>query len=204
MITEPFATLSANAALLLIDDVDTDQIIPARFLTTTTRAGLGAHLFADWRFDSKGERRRDFALNQSDAGGAQILVAGRNFGCGSSREHAPWALLDYGFRVVVAPSFGDIFRANALKNGVLPIAISEANHRELVAELRRDPRVIVSVDLESQTLEGPGGLRCTFPIDPFAKRCLLDGVDELGFLLAAHAEIAVYELANPAPVRTIT
>ena len=204
MIMEPFATLSAKAALLLVDDIDTDQIIPARFLTTTARAGLGAHLFADWRFDGKGAPRRDFVLNDPEAAGARVLVAGRNFGCGSSREHAPWALLDYGFRVVVAPSFGDIFRANALKNGVLPIAISETDHCELIAELRRDPRAMLSVDLESQTLQSPGGLRYTFAIDPFAKRCLLDGVDELGFLLAAHAEIAVYELTNPAHVRTIT
>src|SRR5436309_2073092 len=202
MITEPFIRLSSRAALLLLDDVDTDQIIPARFLTTTARVGLGAHLFADWRFDGKGEPRRDFALNDSTATNARILVTGRNFGCGSSREHAPWALLDYGFRAVVAPSFGDIFRANALKNGLLPIAVSETNHRDLVAGLRRSPRALLNVDLESQTLECPDGLRCAFPIDPFAKRCLLDGVDELGFLLAAHADIAAYELANPAPVRT--
>ena len=204
MITEPFSRLSAKAALLLVDDVDTDQIIPARFLTTTARAGLGAHLFADWRFDGKGALRGDFALNQREAAGAQILVAGRNFGCGSSREHAPWALLDYGFRIVVAPSFGDIFRGNALKNGLLPIAISESDHRDLVAGLRRSPGALLRVDLESQTLESPGGLRCGFPIDPFAKRCLLDGVDQLGFLLAAQDEIEKYELANPAPVRTTT
>jgi 3-isopropylmalate/(R)-2-methylmalate dehydratase small subunit len=202
MITEPFETLSSKAALLLVDDVDTDQIIPARFLTTTARVGLGAHLFADWRFDGKGVPRPDFALNQAEAAGARILVAGRNFGCGSSREHAPWALLDYGFRAVVAPSFADIFRGNALKNGLLPISVSEADHRELVAEVQRDPHASLNVDLAQQALAHPGGLRCTFPIDPFAKRCLLDGLDELGFLLAARDDIAKYERSHPAAVRT--
>jgi 3-isopropylmalate/(R)-2-methylmalate dehydratase small subunit len=201
---EPFGTLSARGALLLLDDVDTDQIIPARFLTTTARVGLGAHLFADWRFDASGTPRGDFALNQPDAAGAHILVAGRNFGCGSSREHAPWALADYGFRAVVAPSFADIFRGNALKNGLLPIAVSESDHHAVVAALQRDPRVPLTVDLARQTLEHPSGLRCAFPIDPFAKRCLLDGVDQLGFLLAARDEITKYEHANPATVQTTT
>jgi 3-isopropylmalate/(R)-2-methylmalate dehydratase small subunit len=199
---EPFVTLSARGALLLLDDVDTDQIIPARFLTTTARVGLGRHLFADWRFDGNGTPRGDFALNQPEAAGAHILVAGRNFGCGSSREHAPWALLDYGFRAVVAPSFADIFRGNALKNGLLPISVSESDHRDLVASLQRDPRMSLTVDLVRQTLEHSSGLRCTFPIDPFAKRCLLDGVDQLGFLLAARDEIASYERGHSATVRT--
>src|SRR5688572_23341018 len=150
VIMQPITTLSARAALLLLDDIDTDQIIPARFLTTTARSGLGAHLFADWRLDAAGEGgapRADFALNRPEARGAGILVAGRNFGCGSSREHAPWALRDYGFRAIIAKSFADIFRANALKNGLLPVVIAEAQHARLVEQLRRAPERTVAVDL---------------------------------------------------------
>jgi 3-isopropylmalate/(R)-2-methylmalate dehydratase small subunit len=199
---QPFLTLASRAVLLDVDDVDTDQIIPARFLTTTSRQGLGAHVFADWRFDATGAPRSGFALNRPGATAAQILVSGRNFGCGSSREHAPWALLDYGFRAVVATSFGDIFRGNALKVGLLPIAISDADHRTLIADLRRDEGIRLLVDVERQTLEMPDGSAWTFPMDPFAKRCLIDGVDELGFLLAAEDEIAAYERAHVAPVTT--
>jgi 3-isopropylmalate/(R)-2-methylmalate dehydratase small subunit len=199
---KPITTLSARAALLLLDDVDTDQIIPARFLTTTARTGLGAHLFADWRLDAAGKPKTDFALNRPETVGAQLLVAGRNFGCGSSREHAPWALLDYGFRAVIATSFADIFRNNALKNGLLPIAIADADHRALTAQLRREPARPVGIDLAHQTLKLPDGSRSTFQIDPFAKRCLLDGVDQLGFLLAADAEIAAYERSHQSAVRT--
>ena len=206
---EHFTTLAARAALLLVDDVDTDQIIPARFLTTTARTGLGAHLFADWRFEAAGKPRPEFVLNRPESAGARILIAGRNFGCGSSREHAPWALLDYGFKAVIATSFADIFRGNALKNGLLPVAIAEDCHRALVAQLqiprRSAPRNDdIVVDLESQTVTLPDRARCTFPIDPFARHCLLDGVDELGFLVAAEAEIAAYERSHPALVRTTT
>ena len=204
MIVEPFTILSARAALLLLDDVDTDQIIPARFLTTTTRTGLGAALFADWRFDAAGNARAEFALNRPESAGARILVAGRNFGCGSSREHAPWALLDYGFRVVIATSFADIFRGNALKNGLLPVALSETDHRALVMQLQRNPNRPLVVDLARQTVKLPDGSSGAFAIDPFAKRCLLEGVDQLGFLLAADAEIAAYERSHAALVRTIT
>lgn len=199
---EPFTTLSARAALLLLDDVDTDQIIPARFLTTTARTGLGAHLFADWRFDAAGTLRPQFVLNRPESAGARVLVAGRNFGCGSSREHAPWALLDHGFKAVIATSFADIFRGNALKNGLLPVAIPDAEHRVLVAQIERDPAAIVGIDLATQRVTLPGGERSAFPIDPFAKHCLLHGVDQLGFLLAADAEIAAYEGANSPRVRT--
>ena len=199
---ESITRISARAALLLLDDVDTDQIIPARFLTTTARTGLGAHLFTDWRIDAAGKPRTEFVLNRPESSGARILVAGRNFGCGSSREHAPWALHDYGFRAVVATSFADIFRGNALKNGLLPVAIAEADHRALTFQLQRDPSRAVVIDLEHQTLKLPDGSSTTFPIDPFAKRCLLDGVDQLGFLLAAEAEIAAYERSHPASVRT--
>ena len=201
---EPVTTLTSRAALLLLDDVDTDQIIPARFLTTTARTGLGAALFADWRFDAAGTPRPEFALNQPESAAARILVAGRNFGCGSSREHAPWALVDYGFKAVIATSFADIFRGNALKNGLLPIEISEADHGTLVAQLRRDKERPLVIDLASQTVKLPDGGSSTFPIDPFAKRCLLDGVDQLGFLLSGEAEIAAYERTHLQPARTTT
>jgi 3-isopropylmalate/(R)-2-methylmalate dehydratase small subunit len=200
---EPFTVLSARAALLLLDDVDTDQIIPARFLTTTARTGLGTALFADWRFDATGKPRPEFALNQPESAGARILIAGRNFGCGSSREHAPWALLDYGFKAVIATSFADIFRGNALKNGLLAVEISDADHGTLVAQLRRAQDRPLVIDLASQTVRLPDGGSSMFPIDPFAKRCLLNGVDQLGFLLAGEVEIAAYERTHPQPVRTI-
>lgn len=202
MTRQPFRAFAGHAAVLDADDVDTDQIIPARFLTTTSRHGLGAHLFADWRFDAAGTPRPDFVLNRAETAGAEILIAGRNFGCGSSREHAPWALLDYGFRAVVATSFGDIFRGNALKVGLLPIVIADAEHRALLARLRRDPRLRLTVDLERQLLESSGGVTCSFPIDPFARRCLLDGVDELGFLLSAEEEISGYETGHSGAVTT--
>lgn len=202
MIGEPVRTLRARAVVLALDDVDTDQIIPARFLTTTARTGLGKHLFADWRVDASGALREEFVLNKPESIGARILVAGRNFGCGSSREHAPWALLDYGFRVVIATSFADIFCGNALKNGLLPVAISEGERRALITELESDATRELAVELESQTLSLPSGARCAFSIDPFSRRCLLDGVDQLGFLLAAQLEITEYERSHDAVVRT--
>jgi 3-isopropylmalate/(R)-2-methylmalate dehydratase small subunit len=204
---EPFTMLTARAALLLLDDIDTDQIIPARFLTTTTRDGLGAQLFADWRLDAAGAPRADFALNRPESRGAQILVAGRNFGCGSSREHAPWALRDYGFRAVIAQSFADIFRANALKNGLLPVVIAETGYARLVDQLRRVPEntteTSITVDLTRQTVSLPDGDEYAFAVDPFARRCLLDGMDQLAFLLSAEAEIAEYERSHQPVVRTI-
>ena len=174
MTREPFRTLSARTVVVPVDDVDTDQIIPARFLKGTTREGLGRHLFAGWANDP------GFALNQPEARGAAVLVAGRNFGCGSSREHAVWALRDWGFRAVVALSFGDIFRSNALKNGLLPVAVGAAAHAQLVAA----PGAGVVLDLEDRTLVLPDGRREGFAIDPFARRCLLEGMDELDFLLS--------------------
>jgi 3-isopropylmalate/(R)-2-methylmalate dehydratase small subunit len=199
---QPFTTLSARAALLLLDDVDTDQIIPARFLTTTVRSGLGAHLFADWRVDASGAPRLDFVLNQPESRGAQVLVAGRNFGCGSSREHAPWALVDYGFRAVIATSFADIFRGNALKNGLLPVVIADAAHARLVEQLRNAPHGAIGVDLTRELVTLPDGEECAFAIDPFARRCLLDGMDQLAFLLSAESEITAYERTHPPLVRT--
>jgi len=188
MTMEPFRRLDSRIAVLARPDIDTDQIIPARYLKGTTRTGLGRWLFAGWRYDEQGHPRTDFALARPEARGAQVLVAGPNFGCGSSREHAPWALLDYGFRAVVSSSIADIFRANALKNGLLPVIVDTATHEVLLAS----PGMRVSIDLESCSLAFDDA-RVSFPIDPFARRCLLEGVDELGFLMAQDDAIAAYE-----------
>jgi 3-isopropylmalate/(R)-2-methylmalate dehydratase small subunit len=169
--------------------VDTDQIIPARFLTTTGREGLGRALFADWRFDAAGLPRPEFVLNRPEAAGCAILVAGSNFGCGSSREHAPWALLDFGIRAVISTSIADIFFSNALKNGLLPVRVEAATHELLLA----NPGAEIEIDLELTTLSLPDGGRASFPIEPFARHCLLNGVDELGHLLSQYAAIAAYE-----------
>jgi 3-isopropylmalate/(R)-2-methylmalate dehydratase small subunit len=188
-----FTTLTARAVVLPVSDVDTDQIIPARFLKTTDKSGLGKSLFADWRYQADGTPRPEFVLNQPGAAGAQVLVAGDNFGCGSSREHAPWALTGFGFRAIISTSFADIFRNNALKNGLLPVAVDAAAHAELLAALAADPAAPVSLDLASQTLRLPGGRQVTFPIDPFSRTCLLEGVDELGYILKHEAAIAAHE-----------
>jgi 3-isopropylmalate/(R)-2-methylmalate dehydratase small subunit len=187
---EPFTTLTATYVVLPVDDVDTDQIIPARFLKTTDKRGLGDSLFADWR------ERPDFPLQRPDAAGARILVAGANFGCGSSREHAPWALVGWGFRAIVAPSFADIFRQNALKNGLLPVVVDPAMHRRLVEARTADPAARIAVDLPAQTVELAGGPRARFDVDPFAKECLTHGVDELGYLLARLPHIEAHEAAH--------
>ncbi len=186
---DPIKTLRSRTAVLPASDVDTDQIIPARFLTTTTRSGLGANLFADWRYGSDGAPRADFALNRPEAQGCSILVAGHNFGCGSSREHAPWALTDYGFRAVVSTQIADIFRNNSLKNGLLPVIVDQSTHAWLLAH----PGAEVTIDLESTSLTLPGGQAARFPLEPFARYCLMNGVDELGFLLARENEILSYE-----------
>jgi len=188
-----FTTLTARAVVLPVSDVDTDQIIPARFLKTTDKSGLGQSLFADWRYQADGTPRPEFVLNQPGAAGAQVLVAGDNFGCGSSREHAPWALTGFGFRAIISTSFADIFRNNALKNGLLPVAVDATAHAELLAALAADPAAPVSLDLASQTLRLPGGRQVTFPIDPFSRTCLLEGVDELGYILKHEAAIAAHE-----------
>ena len=170
--------LSSRTVVLPMVDIDTDQIIPARFLTTTSKGGLGRHLFSYWRFNADGSEKADFALNKPDAAGCQILVAGNNFGCGSSREHAPWALLDYGIRAVVSTAIADIFRSNSLKNGLLPIVIDEASHALLLAS----PGSEVTVDVSASTISLPDGSEVSYPIDEFARHCLLEGVDQLGFL----------------------
>ena len=182
-------TIRSRTVVLASTNIDTDQIMPARFLTTTTREGLGKHLFADWRYDASGAPKPDFVLNQPAATGCQVLVAGRNFGCGSSREHAPWALVDYGFRAVVSTEIADIFRNNSLKNGLLPVIVDAQTHAWLIA----NPGAEVTIDLASCTLTLPTGTAVKFPIDSFARYCLLNGVDELGYLLSKDAAITAYE-----------
>jgi 3-isopropylmalate/(R)-2-methylmalate dehydratase small subunit len=190
---EPIKTLRSRTVVLPNTNIDTDQIIPARFLTTTTRDGLGQHLFSEWRYDAQGALRRDFALNRPEAQGCQVLVAGRNLGCGSSREHAPWALLDYGFRAVVSTEIADIFRSNSLKNGLLPVVVDEGTSRWLLDH----PGAEVTIDLDSATLTLPTGDWVNFPIEAFSRYCLLNGVDELGFLLERMGDIKAYEQRAP-------
>jgi 3-isopropylmalate/(R)-2-methylmalate dehydratase small subunit len=186
---DPIKTLRSRTVVLPVSDVDTDQIIPARFLTTTTRSGLGANLFADWRYESDGTPKADFVLNRPEAKGCTILVAGNNFGCGSSREHAPWALADHGFRAVVSTQIADIFRSNSLKNGLLPVVVDQSTHGWLMEH----PGAEVSIDLDTTTLTLPSGQAVNFPLEPFARYCLMNGVDELGFLLGREKEIQTYE-----------
>ena len=189
---EPIRTFASKTVVLPIENVDTDQIIPARFLKVTSKVGIGAHLFADWRYDGAGQPKAEFVLNRAEAKGAAVLVAGDNFGCGSSREHAPWALYDYGFRAIVSTSIADIFRSNSLKNGLIPIVVDEATHRALLAS----PGANVSVSLEDRTLTLPDGKKVTFPIDPFARYCLMNGQDELDFLLSCDADINKFEASR--------
>jgi 3-isopropylmalate/(R)-2-methylmalate dehydratase small subunit len=190
---EPFVTLHATAVVLPLENVDTDQIIPARFLKTTDRLGLGNDLFADWRYDANGAPRAEFVLNRPEAKAAQLLVAGKNFGCGSSREHAPWALLGFGFRAVVSSEFADIFRNNALGNGLLPVALPEPVVERIGALIAADSKSVFTIDLESRTFALPSGERFDFPVDPFARHCMLQGVDQLGYLTAKEPEIAAIE-----------
>ena len=199
----PLTEIASPAILLALDDIDTDQIIPARFLKTTERRGLGKHVFADWRYAADGTPNADFPLNAPSASGRRILVAGRNFGCGSSREHAPWALADFGIAAIVAPSFADIFRNNALKNGLVPVAINSAAHATLVQSLRESPDAALRVDVAAMRLEAFGASH-PFPLPPFAQHCLLEGVDQLGYLLGAHDEIARYESTHPAVSSTLS
>jgi 3-isopropylmalate/(R)-2-methylmalate dehydratase small subunit len=183
----------SRTVVLPTRDIDTDQIIAARFLTTTTREGLGEHLFHDLRFDAAGQPRADFPLNRRAADGCRILVAGRNFGCGSSREHAPWALLDYGFRAVISTEIADIFFNNALKNGLLPIVVDPATHEYLLA----NPGIEVAADVAKACIRLPGGREVEFPIDRFARYCLVEGIDQLGFLLQHDSAIDVFERERP-------
>jgi 3-isopropylmalate/(R)-2-methylmalate dehydratase small subunit len=181
--------LRSRTVVLPAGNIDTDQIIPARFLTTTTREGLGRSLFADWRYDGQGALRPDFVLNRPEAQGCRVLVAGRNFGCGSSREHAPWALLDYGIQAVISTEIADIFRSNSLKNGFLPVVVDETTSSWLIA----NPGAEVTIDVASTTLTLPTGVSVKFPLEAFSRYCLLNGVDELGFLLDRRGDIEAYE-----------
>jgi 3-isopropylmalate/(R)-2-methylmalate dehydratase small subunit len=185
---EPFKTLTSRTLVLEQSNIDTDQIIPARFLTTTTREGLGRHAFNDWRYDAAGEPRADCVLNTIDPAEHRVLVAGRNFGCGSSREHAPWALTDYGFRAVISTEIADIFTSNALKNGLVPVVVDAETHARLVAH----PGEPVSVDLEHNELRFANHV-VSFTIESFARQCLLEGVDPLGWLIGRTSEIEAYE-----------
>ncbi|MCQ4164286.1 3-isopropylmalate dehydratase small subunit [Tahibacter harae] len=186
---KPVSHIRSRTAVLAHENIDTDRIIPARFLTTTERAGLGRFAFNDWRYLADGRENPSFELNRDEARGCEILVAGRNFGCGSSREHAPWALLDYGLRAVLSSEIADIFRNNSLKNGLLALVISESEHRYLLAH----PGLELAIDVAAQTIELPDGGRFGFQLDAFAKHCLLAGVDQLGFLLAHNDSIEQYE-----------
>lgn len=185
-----------------INDIDTDQIIPARFLKTTDKTDLGKQAFFDWRYDTDGNPNPDFVLNRSEYQGASILVAGNNFGCGSSREHAPWALMGAGLRAVISTDFADIFRNNALKNGLLPIVVDEETKQQLISLAQEDLAAEVSINLEDQTVQLPDGRKVRFPIDSFSKYCLLNGVDQLGFLLGLGDDVVAYESQNKQRVAT--
>jgi 3-isopropylmalate/(R)-2-methylmalate dehydratase small subunit len=187
-----FTTLTSRVVSLPANDVDTDQIIPARFLKVTDKNGLAEALFFNWRYNDDGSPKADFVLNQPSSKGAQILLAGDNFGCGSSREHAPWALTSYGFRAVISTSFADIFRNNSLKNGLIPIIVDESTHKMLFDFVEEVPNAEFTVDLASQMLILPNG-SVEFPIDPFSKACLLNGVDELGYIMSFEKQIAEFE-----------
>jgi 3-isopropylmalate/(R)-2-methylmalate dehydratase small subunit len=188
--------VTSRVAVLPIDNIDTDQIIPARFLKVTDKEGLGAKLFHDWRYDEAGNPRPDFALNKDSARGVQVLLCGDNFGCGSSREHAPWALTDWGLRAIISQSFADIFKNNALKNGLVPVVVEPHVHAELLRAVQSDPQATVTVDVKAATLTLPDGKTVSFPIDPFAQTCLVQGVDELGYLLGFQDHISAYEGAR--------
>jgi len=189
---QPLRHIASRTVVIASSDVDTDQIIPARFLTTTTKEGLGKQLFADWRYQEDGAPKPEFVLNRPEAKDAQILVAGRNFGCGSSREHAPWALLDYGFRAVISTEIADIFRGNALKNGFLPIVVDEPTSQWLL----QHPGAEITIDLEAMRLTMPTGTSVSFSIEPFARHCLLNGLDEFGYLRSKLADIERFEAAR--------
>ena len=197
---KPFINFESRLVPLNVTNVDTDQIIPARFLKTTSKVGLDKQLFNDWRYDAQGNPNPDFILNQPQAQGAQVLLAGDNFGCGSSREHAPWALTQWGFRAVVSTSFADIFKQNSLKNSLLPIVVPADVHAELFAA---PGKATVKIDLAKQTLTTPSGQAVEFPIDAFSKHCLLAGVDEIGYVQQHEAQIAAYEAQRFSTLNTL-
>ncbi len=198
-----FTTFSSRVVSLPVDNIDTDQIIPARFLKTISKDGLGDQLFYDWRYDAQGKPKPEFVLNNPLAKDAAILLAGDNFGCGSSREHAPWALTQFGFRAVISTSFADIFKQNALKNSLVPIVVSRDVHGLLLQMHADNPFLKLRVDLAAQKLVLPTGQGIKFPIDPFAKHCLLEGIDELGYVLQQEAAIAAHEAKRVASLNTL-
>ena len=200
---KPFTNFESRIVPLPINDVDTDQIIPARFLKTISKQGLDQQLFYDWRYDGQGRPKPDFILNQPRAKGAEVLLAGDNFGCGSSREHAPWALTQFGFRAVISTSFADIFKGNALKNSLLPIVVPADVHQALFAAIEKDPNARVKIDLAAQKLSLPDGRAIEFPVDAFSKQCLLDGVDELGYILKRDPAIADFETRRAGSINTL-
>ena len=200
---EKLKRVRGSIVAIPVNDIDTDQIIPARFLKVTDKEGLGKAAFCDWRYLEDGQTPNpDFILNQPEYQGASVLIAGDNFGCGSSREHAPWALLGAGFRAVISTDFADIFRNNALKNGLLPIIVDSETQQQLFSLADEDPSTAVSIDVEAQTLTLPDGRDVHFPLDGFSKYCLLNGVDQLGYLIALDDEVQSYEASNPQRVLT--
>lgn len=200
---EPIRKFSGRMVALPINDIDTDQIIPARYLKVTDKNGLGAACFADWRYESDGSPKPDFPLNNAQYQGAAVLIGGHNFGCGSSREHAPWALIGAGFKAVISTYFADIFKNNSLKNGLLPVIVDQETHQQLISLTQEDPSASITVDLEAQKVILPDGRAVTFPIDSFSRYCLLNGVDQLGFLLGLDEQIKHYERDNAARVTTV-
>lgn len=200
---EQFTTLTATMVAIPTENVDTDQIIPARFLKVTDKKGLGDNLFCDWRYNSDGSPKEDFILNTEQGRQAKILVAGDNFGCGSSREHAPWAIMGYGFQAVISTSFADIFRNNSLKLGLLPIVVDEETHYQLMSLIEEEPDTHITIDLASQTVQLPDGRKVQFPIDNFSKTCILNGIDQLGYLQHHTPAVEAYETAQPDRVNTL-
>ena len=200
---QPFTDFESRIVPLPINNVDTDQIIPARFLKTISKQGLDQQLFYDWRYDEQGRPKPDFILNQPEARGAEVLLAGDNFGCGSSREHAPWALTQFGFRAVISTSFADIFQQNALKNSLLPIVVPSDVHQALFATVSKNGDARVKINLPAQTLTLPDGKTVEFPVDVFSKQCLVDGVDELGYILKRESAIAAFEAGRQGSINTL-
>jgi 3-isopropylmalate/(R)-2-methylmalate dehydratase small subunit len=201
---EAFRQLTSHMVAIPTENIDNDQIIPARFLKTITKKGLGKNLFSDWRYNEDGSPKEDFALNKPEAQGAQILLAGDNFGAGSSREHAPWSLMDFGFKAIISTGFADIFRNNSLKNGLLPIIVDEETHQQLMSIVAEEPDAQVTVDLAGQQVVLPDGRSVEFPIDNFSKTCILEGLDQLGYLQKQAEQIAAYEAKHPARVNTLS
>ena len=198
-----FTSFTSRVVPFPVDNIDTDQIIPARFLKTTTKEGLDRNLFYDWRYDTEGNPKPDFLLNQPENQGVEVLLAGDNFGCGSSREHAPWALTQFGFRAILSTSFADIFRQNSLKNSLLPIVVPADVHAKLFALREADPSMTVAIDLVAQTVTLPDGSRVEFTIDAFSRTCMLEGVDELGYIQQQESAIASYEAQRPNTLNTL-